>query len=605
MSAVPPFATEASLNRIADALSGIYALQRANYPPLAVNVLNYGAKGDGVTDDTAAIKAAIAKAEAIGSKYLVFNGVFKITSPLDIPEGMTVDLSSGVINATEFVDSGIGNNPDPVFRVFGTEAGGTELAADASAYGWSITVSDASDLEPGDLLFIQSNEHWYTDTSTSVGKATIAKVRAVSGAAVSLHWPLPMDFDATSYTVAVTIIKPKRGVSIIGGTIIGPGYQGPKENNVGPAAIHARYFEGLRVIGTHIEGFQGSAIMTYLGMDVVAEGIRIQGHSDNYNDPIVEGQNSGFYGLFFSRTRGIRAIGVIGYRTRHLIDSAYSQDGIVIGCQSYNSHQNAYTCHAGSTDWTFDSCSAYDGSASLQWRGFNLTVVNCTFDSLTDDKGTNGIYDMVGGANDIPRRYIFANNKIRCTRAGISISSTVGSALIHDNTILYALQSGYHGVHVGSLHYDHVSIRGNHIEALNPSGTDYAIGSYGTPVRRKLIRAEGNTIVNYTSQALRMTSVDDETVIIFKDNVLSPNGATVHFFNSAGTPKLVVTGPNYTDGGVVYGMEKLAQLQIAPGSSVSPEANGDVVLELTNNTTLTVKAKGNDSNIRSGVITLS
>jgi hypothetical protein len=46
-------------------------------------------------------------------------------------------------------------------------------------------------------------------------------------------------------------------------------------------------------------------------------------------------------------------------------------------------------------------------------------------------------------------------------------------------------------------------------------------------------------------------------------------------------------------------------LEFTPGSSVTPTSNGDVVFELTNNTTLTVKARGSDGTVRSGTVTLS
>lgn len=42
-----------------------------------------------------------------------------------------------------------------------------------------------------------------------------------------------------------------------------------------------------------------------------------------------------------------------------------------------------------------------------------------------------------------------------------------------------------------------------------------------------------------------------------------------------------------------------------PGASVTPVDNGDVVFELTNNTTLTVKAKGSDATVRSVALTLA
>lgn len=46
-------------------------------------------------------------------------------------------------------------------------------------------------------------------------------------------------------------------------------------------------------------------------------------------------------------------------------------------------------------------------------------------------------------------------------------------------------------------------------------------------------------------------------------------------------------------------------LIVNPGSSVTPVNNGDVTFQLTNNTTLTFKAKGSDGIIRSGAVTLA
>lgn len=46
-------------------------------------------------------------------------------------------------------------------------------------------------------------------------------------------------------------------------------------------------------------------------------------------------------------------------------------------------------------------------------------------------------------------------------------------------------------------------------------------------------------------------------------------------------------------------------LRFNPGDTVATQANGDIVFELTNNTTVTVTAKGSDGTDRSGTITLS
>lgn len=54
-----------------------------------------------------------------------------------------------------------------------------------------------------------------------------------------------------------------------------------------------------------------------------------------------------------------------------------------------------------------------------------------------------------------------------------------------------------------------------------------------------------------------------------------------------------------------YKLDVNGALGFTPGSSVTPVDNGDVVFELTNNTTLTVRAKGSDGTVRSGTIALS
>lgn len=50
---------------------------------------------------------------------------------------------------------------------------------------------------------------------------------------------------------------------------------------------------------------------------------------------------------------------------------------------------------------------------------------------------------------------------------------------------------------------------------------------------------------------------------------------------------------------------KATTFSLLPGASATPAELGEVVVELTNNTTLTFKAKGSDGVVRSGTITLS
>lgn len=54
-----------------------------------------------------------------------------------------------------------------------------------------------------------------------------------------------------------------------------------------------------------------------------------------------------------------------------------------------------------------------------------------------------------------------------------------------------------------------------------------------------------------------------------------------------------------------YALEVVGTVGFAPGASVTPAKNGDVVIEATNNTTLTFKLKGSDGVVRSATLTLA
>ena len=66
------------------------------------------------------------------------------------------------------------------------------------------------------------------------------------------------------------------------------------------------------------------------------------------------------------------------------------------------------------------------------------------------------------------------------------------------------------------------------------------------------------------------------------------------------------SGTTIKDSGILYTNLLVSGGQLgAPGSSVTPVNNGDLVVQATSNTSLTFKLKGSDGTVRSGSITLS
>lgn len=90
--------------------------------------------------------------------------------------------------------------------------------------------------------------------------------------------------------------------------------------------------------------------------------------------------------------------------------------------------------------------------------------------------------------------------------------------------------------------------------------------------------------------------------------VLSNNEAGSLSLHTGGTSRITIAADG--DVGINeiapdYKLDVNGTFGFTPGASVTPVDNGDVVFELTNNTTLTIKAKGSDGTVRSVALTLA
>jgi hypothetical protein len=114
------------------------------------------------------------------------------------------------------------------------------------------------------------------------------------------------------------------------------------------------------------------------------------------------------------------------------------------------------------------------------------------------------------------------------------------------------------------------------------------------------------------------SAAGDEIVRLFRNSlgnaaarldIHTPGASTLqHSFDAnAGDSHVNGQGGNFGVGRTVpkYKLDVNGPFGFAPGSSVTPSGLGDVVFELTNNTTLTIKARGSDGTTRSATVALS
>jgi len=122
-----------------------YRLARAfNTGPLFVVDQNFGAVGDGSTDDTAAINAALAAIPATGGVVYLPVGRYKITSPLLIQQEATMLVGQGAGQKVGATQNAVGSRIEVAAGFSGTEAIRVQRAAnDRPLYGvalWDFAV---------------------------------------------------------------------------------------------------------------------------------------------------------------------------------------------------------------------------------------------------------------------------------------------------------------------------------------------------------------------------------------------------------------------------------------------------------------------------------
>lgn len=125
---------------------------------LPLSATKYGAKGDGTTDDTTAIQAAIAA--GAGREVQLPSGRYRITGRLDLPDGTTLRGEPGTVLVN---DGGL----ETVIKFVGTAGPEVKLAAAVGTGDRTITTSTAHGLAVGDTVRLTSQR---VSTSVDAGE---------------------------------------------------------------------------------------------------------------------------------------------------------------------------------------------------------------------------------------------------------------------------------------------------------------------------------------------------------------------------------------------------------------------------------------------------
>ena len=156
-----------------------------------VNVLDFGA--DGITDDTAAIQAAInSGAKTITGSGLTYklSGTLTISSSNITLQDMVLD-TSGTSGVIEFI------------TVEGTQGSNVSLTANSLTGANTITVGNTSTFVVDDYAYISSNEVWSATQTVLLGQ--IVKIKSKTSTVLTLHDDVLYNFNTADSAVVAPI----------------------------------------------------------------------------------------------------------------------------------------------------------------------------------------------------------------------------------------------------------------------------------------------------------------------------------------------------------------------------------------------------------------
>lgn len=306
----------------------------ATLTPVELNVRDYGAVGNGSTNDSAAFQAAVDDLPAAGGRVIVpaSSASYLLSDGIDI----TADNVEIVLEPGAYVEKDTTGTAEEPFMFFGTTPSSFDnLTADPDAGDVTIVVTTPASFSAGDWVMIKDDQERYYGGGYK-DHWEINRVRSKSGSTLTLEWPLA-DGYATLSTVAPSV---STFTPILRSGIVGPGKISnglSTDPTVGNAGVRFKYSVGCYARGLEFVYCQQEAVRVFDSCAAIVEG--------NYcHDPSTM-YGSG-RGVTVSRSTHSIVKGNTFIRSRHAVDiSNFCRHVLVEGNVSRGAGESHYKVH--------------------------------------------------------------------------------------------------------------------------------------------------------------------------------------------------------------------------------------------------------------------
>lgn len=511
----------------------------------------FGAVGNGIADDTAAINAALSAANAVGG------GIVEIPPGTYNVLGQIIGYSKvslrGTIGKSIIDASGrasyLNNDTQALIMYKGSKGTAIALSADALFGATTITVGNTSGLSVGQMIELTANSTGgYSDTSVGVQQGELFFINALTSTVITLNRAIS---DASGYTVAnsavVAPITPVQDFEISGIKLIGLG-RDPAGLQGGDNGIGVYY--GLNVnihdnITDKVDG-RGIFVVCCYNWDIERNKtyFQPQGSSGLVN-----------YGIYYSSSIYGRVTGNYGVNMRHAVVSGHLSMGLsekYPGINRFidisrNTALNAWLTGI-ATHNDVEYVTIHHNYVAGCVNGINARERNAyVTDNVIVGCSTNGIY-LSGN----PQNQIIARNRITGCTNGIATSFNAGwiasDIHIEDNTVngFGALPANATGIYFSTASgvtttNKNISIRRNKVFNLTGPGGNASAIRFNGYISGAI---EGNVVSNCTMIGIRIDTAIVATEV--RRNRVTNITGTAFSISGAGTDTFVTD--NYIKG---------------------------------------------------------